>query len=140
MFILYKGKKCPIPKFLITIIYLKWKRGGIFVEKRKYPLFIKEDVNAFFSLFQNNLANFVVIAITMLGFGYPARIVYGMVIPGAAISVLFGNLYYAHMAKKLAEKENRTDVTALSYGISTPPMFIFFVWSIKTSIRFNRRS
>ena len=104
------------------------------MEKRKYPLFIKEDVNAFFSLFQNNLANFVVIAITMLGFGYPARIVYGMVIPGAAISVLFGNLYYAHMAKKLAEKENRTDVTALSYGISTPPMFIFLFGVLKPAL------
>lgn len=55
------------------------------MEKKKYPMFIKEDVNAFFSLFQNNLANFVVIAISMLGMGYPARIVYGMVIPGAAI-------------------------------------------------------
>lgn len=75
------------------------------MEKKHYPLFIKEDINAFFSLFQNNLANFVVIAISMLAMGYPARIVYGMVIPGAAISVLFGNLYYAHMAKKLALKE-----------------------------------
>lgn len=104
------------------------------MEKKHYPLFIKEDVNAFFSLFQNNLANFVVIAITMLGMGYPARIVYGMVIPGAAISVLFGNLYYAHMAKKLALKENRTDVTALSYGISTPPMFIFLFGVLKPAL------
>src|SRR5699024_9149807 len=34
-------------------------------------------------------------------------------------------IYYAHMAKKLAEKENRADVTALSYGLSTPVMFIY---------------
>lgn len=101
---------------------------------KDYPLFIKEDVNAFFSLFQNNLANFVVIAITMLGMGYPAKIVYGMVIPGAAISVLFGNLYYAHMAKKLAIKENRIDVTALAYGISTPPMFIFLFGVLKPAL------
>ncbi len=70
----------------------------------------------------------------MLGMGYPARIVYGMVIPGAAVSVLFGNLYYAHMAKKLAEKENRTDVTALAYGISTPPMFIFLFGVLKPAL------
>lgn len=99
-----------------------------------YPLFIKEDVNAFFALFQNNLANFVVIAITMLAMGYPADIVYGMVIPGAAISVLFGNIYYAHMAKKLAIKENRTNVTALAYGISTPPMFIFLFGVLKPAL------
>lgn len=104
------------------------------MESKKYPLFIKEDINAFFSLFQNNLANFVVITVTMLGFGYPPEIVFGMVIPGAAISVLFGNLYYAHMAKKLAEKENRIDVTALSYGISTPPMFIFLFSVLKPAL------
>lgn len=90
-----------------------------------YPWFVKADIDGFFALFQNNLANFVVIAISLLGMGYPASIVYGRVIPGAAISVLFGNFYYAHMAKKLAEKENRSDVTALSYGISTPVMFIY---------------
>ena len=104
------------------------------MESKKYPWFIKEDINAFFALFQNNLANFVVIAITMLGMGYPAQIVYGMVIPGAAISVLFGNFYYAHMANKLAIKENRTDVTALAYGISTPPMFIFLFGVLKPAL------
>ena len=94
-------------------------------EKVVYPWFVKEDIDGFFALFQNNLANFVVIAISLIGMGYPTRIVYGRVIPGAAISVLFGNFYYAYMAKKLAEKENRSDVTALSYGISTPVMFIY---------------
>ncbi|TCK98229.1 AGZA family xanthine/uracil permease-like MFS transporter [Natranaerovirga hydrolytica] len=95
------------------------------MEKVKYPLFKKEDLDGFFALFQNNLANFVLIAVTMIGMGFPSSIVYGRVIPGAAIAVFFGNMYYAHMAKKLAEKENRNDVTALSYGISTPIMFIY---------------
>ncbi|NMB07749.1 MAG: NCS2 family permease [Tissierellia bacterium] len=104
------------------------------MSKQQYPMFIKEDIDAFFSLFQNNLANFVVIAISMLAMGYPAHIVYGRVIPGAAIGVLFGNLYYAHMAKKLAEKEGRNDVTALSYGISTPPMFIFLFGVLKPAL------
>lgn len=104
------------------------------MEAKRYPWFVKEDINAFFSLFQNNLANFVVIAITMLGMGYPPRIVYGMVIPGAAVSVLIGNFYYAHMASKLAIKENRTDVTALAYGISTPPMFIFLFGVLKPAL------
>lgn len=104
---------------------------------KKYPLFIKEDIDAFFALFQNNLANFVVIAITMISIGYPASLVYGKVIPGAAISVLFGNLYYAHMASKLAEKENRINVTALSYGISTPVMFIYLFGVLKPALDFT---
>ncbi|MBE4910549.1 NCS2 family permease [Bacillus luteolus] len=90
-----------------------------------YPWYKKEDTDAFFALFQNNLANFVIIAVTMLGMGFPASIVFGKVIPGAAVAVMVGNLYYAYMANRLAKKEGRTDVTALSYGISTPVMFVF---------------
>lgn len=94
-------------------------------KKVHYPWYKKEDTDAFFALFQNNLANFVVIAVSMLGMGFPAEIVFGKVIPGAAVAVLVGNLYYAYSANRLAQKEGRTDVTALSYGISTPVMFIF---------------
>ncbi|WP_096434764.1 uracil permease [Alteribacter populi] len=91
----------------------------------RYPWFKKEDTDAFFALFQNNLANFVIIAVTLLGMGFPSSIVFGKVIPGAAVAVIFGNLYYAYMANRLAQKEQRTNVTALSYGISTPVMFVF---------------
>ncbi|WP_413380258.1 NCS2 family permease [Alkalihalobacillus sp. 1P02AB] len=90
-----------------------------------YPWYKKEDTDAFFALLQNNLANFVLIAVTMLGMGFPSSIVFGKVIPGAAVAVIAGNLYYAYSANRLAKKENRTDVTALSYGISTPVMFVF---------------
>ncbi|WP_339805227.1 NCS2 family permease [uncultured Marinobacter sp.] len=91
----------------------------------RYPWYKKEDTDAFFALFQNNIANFVIIAITMLGMGFPASIVFGQVLPGAAVAVMFGNFYYAWSAARLARKENREDVTALSYGISTPVMFVF---------------
>jgi len=90
-----------------------------------YPWFKREDIDGFFALFQNNLANFVLIAVAMIGMGYPADIVYGQVIPGAAVAVLVGNIYYAYSANRLAIKEQRTDVTALAYGISTPVMFIY---------------
>jgi AGZA family xanthine/uracil permease-like MFS transporter len=93
--------------------------------KVHYPWFKKEDVDGFFALFQNNLANFALLAVVMLGMNFPAAIVFGQMIPGAAVSVAAGNFYYAHMARRLAEKEGRTDVTALSYGISTPVQFIY---------------
>ncbi len=101
-----------------------------------YPLFKAEDVDGFFALFQNNLANFAVISITMIELGYPAGIVFGRVIPGAAIAVLFGNLYYSRMARQLAEKEGREDVTALSYGISTPVMFIYLFGIMGPALEF----
>ena len=90
-----------------------------------YPWFKREDIDGFFALFQNNLANFVLIAVAMISMGYPSDIVYGQVIPGAAVAVLVGNIYYAYSANRLAVKEQRTDVTALAYGISTPVMFIY---------------
>jgi len=90
-----------------------------------YPWYKKEDTDAFFALVQNNLANFVIIVVSMLGMGFSNEIVFGRIVPGAALAVIAGNIYYAHMAKRLAVKENRTDVTALAYGISTPPMFVF---------------
>ncbi len=90
-----------------------------------YPWFKKADLDAFFALFQNNMANFIFIAITMLAMGFPPEIVFGRVLPGAAIAVVVGNFYYAYMANRLAHKEQRTNVTALSYGISTPVMFVF---------------
>ncbi|MBS4025870.1 MAG: NCS2 family permease [Clostridia bacterium] len=99
-----------------------------------YPWFKREDIDAFFALFQNNLANFVLIAIILLGMGFPASIVFGKIITGAAVAVLAGNLYYAYMAKRLAEKENRSDVTALSYGISTPVMFVFLFGVLKPAL------
>src|SRR5699024_10348933 len=64
-------------------------------------------------------------AVSMLGMGFPASLVFGKVIPGAAIAVVAGNFYYAYMASRMAKLENRTDVTALAYGISTPVMFVF---------------
>jgi AGZA family xanthine/uracil permease-like MFS transporter len=34
--------------------------------------------------------------------------------------MLWGNLYYVYMARKLAYKEKRGDVCTMPYGINTP--------------------
>lgn len=39
--------------------------------------------------------------------------------------MLWGNLYYVYMARKLAYKEKRSDVCAMPYGICTPGAFAF---------------
>ncbi|HEX6986927.1 MAG TPA: NCS2 family permease, partial [Planctomycetaceae bacterium] len=51
------------------------------------------------------------------------------VFPGAAVSLLAGNVFYAWQAHRLAKREGRGDVTALPYGINTPSLlvYIFFV-------------
>ena len=48
----------------------------------------------------------------------------GTVLPALGIAMLAGNIYYTFLARRLARKENRADVTALPYGPSVPHMFI----------------
>ena len=95
---------------------------------KKY--FQKGDIDGFFGLFIDNLLQLMVIyelCIHVLQF--PTELVIQKILPGSALSILLGNLFYSHQAKKLMKKENRDDVTALPYGINTPSIFafIFFV-------------
>ena len=48
----------------------------------------------------------------------------GTVLPALGVALILGNLYYTFLARRLARRENRTDVTALPYGPSVPHMFI----------------
>ena len=53
----------------------------------------------------------------------PADDVLGTVLPALGVALILGNLYYTLLARRLAVREHRTDVTALPYGRS-PHMFI----------------
>lgn len=90
------------------------------------PWIVSSDLDGFFGLFIDNLVNLLIIAGTLMGvFRMPAEIVLGKVIPGCALAIVVGNVYYTFMARRLARKERRLDVTALPYGISTPIMFAY---------------
>ena len=95
-------------------------------EEIKYPILVKGDLSGFWALFADNLANMIILSSILIGVvKLPTDIVYGHVIPGVGISLILGLLYYSYLAKRLALKEGRTDVTALPYGISTPVMFAY---------------
>ncbi|MCR9089444.1 MAG: xanthine/uracil/vitamin C permease [Rhodobacteraceae bacterium] len=90
-----------------------------------YQLFSRSDYSAFWALFTDNLVNLMVLsAICQFVFQMPPEIVYGRIVPGAAVAILAGVAVYTFMAKRVAEKTGR-DVTALPYGISTPVMFVY---------------
>lgn len=91
-----------------------------------YPLFVKGDVDGFIGLFIDNLVNLMLITGLCLSIGMPRTLVFGKILPGAALSVLAGNIFYSWQARRLAIRENRTDVTALPYGINTVSLFAFF--------------
>src|SRR5215208_8393635 len=85
---------------------------------------VRGDVDGFFGLALDNLVQFLLIDALCRGvLGFPAELVYGRILPGAAISILVGNLAYALQARRLAERTGRTDVCALPYGINTVSLF-----------------
>jgi AGZA family xanthine/uracil permease-like MFS transporter len=89
------------------------------------PLWTRGDLNAFFGLGINMLVNVLVLAGLSAGVvQIPADDVYHTILPALGIELLVGNCFYFYLAKKLAEKEGRTDVTAMPYGPSVPHMFI----------------
>jgi AGZA family xanthine/uracil permease-like MFS transporter len=84
------------------------------------PWFVRGDVDGFFGLALDNLVQLLVIdSLCRFVLGFPPELVYGRVLPGAAVSILVGNVFYALQARKLAERKGRTDVCALPYGINT---------------------
>ncbi|MHA6346300.1 xanthine/uracil/vitamin C permease [Roseivivax sp. CAU 1761] len=90
-----------------------------------YKLFTRNDSSAFWALFTDNLVNLIVLSgICQFVFGMPAEIVYGRILPGAAVAIVAGVAVYAWLARRTARATGR-DVTALPYGISTPVMFVY---------------
>ncbi|MBO9398485.1 xanthine/uracil/vitamin C permease [Shimia sp. R9_2] len=90
-----------------------------------YKLFHRSDFSAFWALFTDNLINLMVLAgICQFVFNMPADIVYGRIVPGAAVAILAGIAVYVGLAKRAAAQQGR-DVTAMPYGISTPVMFVY---------------
>src|ERR1043165_2608687 len=83
------------------------------------------DWNGFFGLFTNVVLNVIVLTGLCLGVvNLPADTVFGRILPALGIALPIGNLYYAYLAHKLAQREGRADVTAMPYGPSVPHMFI----------------
>ena len=128
-----------------------WQGTPIFMWNFKYGGFLGiwngvGDMEALGELFFDNLASLLSITGLILGFflyvivyneaafydeeyaevikAVYTRYYYERVIPGVSFALLFGNLYYAYMAGRLAYKEKRTDVTAQPYGINTSGAFI----------------
>ena len=84
------------------------------------------DWDGFATLVTNNLANMVILPAILMGtFAFPADIVFGRILPGLSLTLLVGMYIFARFANRLRAQEQRDDVTALPYGISTPVMFVY---------------
>lgn len=88
------------------------------------PWFVKGDLNGFFGLGSNVLTNFLAAVGLLVAISVPGDIVYGKVVPAAAISIGLGSIFFAIQARRKSLRDNRDDVTALPYGLSVPHYFI----------------
>ncbi|MDH3052522.1 regulator [Gordonia alkanivorans] len=91
----------------------------------KVAWWTRGDTNAFFGLGFNILVNVLTLTGLMIGvIGLSPDNVLGTVLPALGVALILGNLYYTFLARRLAAREGRDDVTALLYGPSVPHMFI----------------
>jgi len=92
--------------------------------------FVRGDIDGFFGLFVDNLLQLMLIAVLCTQVcGMPDALVYGRIMPGAALSILVGNAFYTWQARRLAMRSGRDDITALPYGINTVSLiaYIFLI-------------
>jgi AGZA family xanthine/uracil permease-like MFS transporter len=95
----------------VTLAALRIKRG---------------DWNAFTTLGTDNLAKIVILPTILIGtFQLAPEIVFGKILPGLALTIFVGLSIFAYFGIRLAQRQDRSDVTALPYGISTPVMFVY---------------
>jgi len=61
-----------------------------------YPLFARKDIDGFFGLAIDNLVQLIlIVSFCKMLCGMPDALVFGVILPGAAISILLGNLFYS---------------------------------------------
>lgn len=81
---------------------------------------VRGDIDGFFGLALDNLVQLLLIdALCRFVLGFSPELIYGRILPGAAVSILIGNAAYAYQARQLALRTGRSDVCALPYGINT---------------------
>jgi AGZA family xanthine/uracil permease-like MFS transporter len=100
------------------------------VTAKKYQWAASGDVNAFFGLMLDNVANLLLtVSLLHLAFAFPTEVALRSMIPGTAIGVLVGDLLFFWLAFRLAARTGNSTVTAMPLGLDTPSTIgmIFFV-------------
>ncbi len=103
-----------------TVKHYRWATAG--------------DVNAFFGLMLDNIADLVLaVGLLAAAFDFPASFALRYMVPGTALGVLIGDVLYTWMAFRLARRTGRSDVTAMPLGLDTPSTFAMVLFVIGPS-------
>ncbi len=93
---------------------------------RRYPFWTRGDLDGFFGLMVDNLVQvLLIIELCTQVAGVPAELVYGRILPGVAVSLLVGNIFYGIQAHYVARRDGNFSCTALPYGINTPSVIAY---------------
>jgi adenine/guanine/hypoxanthine permease len=96
----------------------------------RYPWATWGDVNAFFGLMLDNVANLLLtVSLLKVAFEFPTEFALRHMVPGTAIGVFVGDLLFCWLAFRLARRTGRETITAMPLGLDTPSTFgmIIFV-------------
>jgi AGZA family xanthine/uracil permease-like MFS transporter len=88
--------------------------------------FVRSDLDGFFGLAVDNLVQLLLVdSLCRYVLGFDAELVRTHILPGTALAVLAGNVFYARQAVRLGRQSGRSDVCALPFGVNTPSVFAF---------------
>ncbi|MGR8929505.1 MAG: NCS2 family permease [Gammaproteobacteria bacterium] len=92
----------------------------------------KGDLDGFFGLFVDNLIQLILIVVLCgATLQMPNEMIFGRILPGVAVSLLIGNVFYAFQARRIALETAHMNVTALPYGVNTVSLFAFILFVMK---------
>lgn len=90
------------------------------------------DLDGFFGLFVDNLIQLILIVVLCGAIlKMPGELVFERIMPGVAVSLLLGNLFYGFQARALARRTGQAQVTALPYGVNTVSLFAYILFVMK---------
>jgi len=105
-----------------TVSGFKWWRKG--------------DLDGFFGLFVDNLIQLIlIVTLCTHVLGMPGGLVYGRILPGVAVSLLVGNIFYAFQTRALIRRTGQQGATALPYGVNTVSLFAYILFVMLPVVR-----
>ena len=95
----------------------------------RYPLWVRGDLDGFFGLMVDNLVQvLLIIDLCKYVAGLPDDLIYQRILPGVAVSLLIGNVFYGLQAQWVARRHRNDTCTALPYGINTPSVIAYVIF------------
>ncbi len=99
------------------------------VQTFRYPIWSRGDIDGFFGLMVDNLVQvLLIIYLCTTVAGLPEATIYHRILPGVAISLVIGNVFYGLQAHYAARRHRNPTCTALPYGINTPSVIAYVIF------------